>query len=99
MRSFHQQLIPIRAADCNDRLSAVIHSSSGAADSYGCESCHLRLIVAVNKRQNGHKALRTKEIGQNQKKVTGMAVGQDRSSDRFSRSFLGKPLVMDGWLR
>jgi hypothetical protein len=71
MRSHQSQPIPIRAADCNDRPSAVNRSSPEAVSAYDCESCHLGLIVAVNKRQNENKALRTKEIGQNKKKSRG----------------------------
>jgi hypothetical protein len=69
MRSLPLLSIPTRAADCNDRPSTVNRSSSGVVDSYGCESGHLRPIVAVGGRQNENKALRTKEIGQNQKKI------------------------------
>jgi hypothetical protein len=63
--------IPIRAADCNDRPSAVNRSSPEAVSAYDCESCHLGLIVAVNKRQNENKALCQLEIGQTKKKPRG----------------------------
>jgi hypothetical protein len=99
MRSLQSQPILIRAADCNDRPAAVNRSSSGAVDSYGCENGHMGLIVAVDGRQNENKALRIQEIGQNKKKITGMAPGQDRSESRFPRSLLGKPLAVDGWIR
>jgi hypothetical protein len=87
---WHQpRLFPITAADCNDRPSAVLRSSSKSVSTYGCESDHLRLIVAVDGRQNENKALRIQEIGQTRKNQ-GMAPGRDRWANGFPPEFAGE---------
>jgi len=71
MHSDQSRPISIVAGCCNDRLLADLRSSLEGAGTYGCESCHLGLIIAGYRRQNDNKSLRHKEIGQNNKKIRG----------------------------
>jgi hypothetical protein len=73
MLSYPSQVIRIVAVCGSDRPSEVNRSSPAGADTYSCESCNFGLIVAGQGCQNENKALRTKEIGQNQKKTTASA--------------------------
>jgi len=73
------------AGSGHDRPSALLHSSSAAAGTYGCEKRHKRLIVAGNKRQNENKSSWEKEIGQNKKKIGGGHVPGPPSSSANPR--------------
>jgi hypothetical protein len=98
MRSLQMQSIPIIAGCGYDRPSAVVRSSPGAAGSYGCESSHMRLIVAVDGRQNENKALRTKGIGQNKKKPRDRIRSGAAGQKAFPRCFLEKLPFVHGWI-
>jgi hypothetical protein len=99
MRSYQSSGIPIRAADCNGRPSAINRPSSVAAGTYGCENGHLEAIISADGRQNENKALCLQEIGQNNKKITGSAPVGGALPIALLGVLLGKLLDTDGWMR
>jgi hypothetical protein len=100
MRSVQLPGNSIVAASGYDRPSALLRPSSVKAGTYGCESCHLGLIVAVNDRQNGNKLLCHQEIGQNKKRIRGRFRWGPAWGDGFPRDFPEKwPRWTFEWVR
>src|SRR4029079_11066225 len=89
MRSLSSTRMPSVAVDCNDHPSAVFHSNPAAAGTYGCEMCHLGLIVADHNDQNENKSLSQLEIGQNKKKIGGLFRRREHLAGHFSRNSRG----------